>query len=77
MKIKVRNVKAIKTNTIQTGDTIRGRSVLCDYGDGVTAQWKYVNDDCGSKLEDIKPGQEYDMLCDEKGWVTVFEKVGA
>jgi hypothetical protein len=78
MKVVVKRVKEIKTSTnTATGQVSRGRSVLCDYGDGITAQWKYVGDDCGMKLEEIKPGAEVNMLCDEKGWVTIFEKIGA
>jgi len=77
MKVQVKRVREIKTTTSSAnGRTSRGRSVLCDYGDGVTAQWKYVDDECGMKLEDIKPGVEANMLCDEKGWVTIFEKIG-
>ena len=77
MKVTIRRAKEIKSRTNpSTGEVTRGRQVLCDYGDGVTAQWKYVGDDCGMKLEEIKPGLEVNMLCDERGWITIFEKIG-
>ena len=78
MKIVVRNAGIIKTKTNPSnGEITRGRRVLCDYCNDAIAEWKYINDECGIKLEDIKPGMEINMLCDANGWVTVFEKIGA
>ena len=74
MQVKVLKVREIKTKTGENGKIRRYRSALIDYQDGIHAELKVLTDDV-IKPEDVVVGMTADMRVDEKGFVTVFEKV--